>query len=100
MKHDYKAAYEWFEFVQTANREEFIRYGVKHPDQIKRKDAIFHALKLAKKVTGEPSPEMISEVVYTEIEEQQKFKSFQLTYTDIFKAMVAQAQKEIKDAKG
>lgn len=85
MKHNFKAALEWFN--ELRNRFERISEdeGVAiHPEQIERYETIRHALLLADKVTGEPSMEM------------KQAGGCVLSNGEQFKAMIEQAQREVE----
>jgi hypothetical protein len=102
-EHDYKAALEKFmmlrAFEPQANDEEkwnALMAGY-YTWIINNEETILHALKLTDKVTGEPSEEMCKEgdktlgcnlpCTVADIEDNRK----------AFKAMIAQARKEIED---
>jgi tRNA-binding EMAP/Myf-like protein len=79
-EHDYKSAIEWVESIP-----------VKHPQQIEAKQAALHAIKLADKVTGEPSDGMLLSSA-----DAGDCNSKREAIT-IFKAMIKAVQKEIED---
>jgi hypothetical protein len=60
-------------------------------------DEVLNALKLADKVTGEPSDGMIAEGQYAYQEAGERGEGYTACDAAQFKAMIAQAQKEIDD---
>ena len=77
MTHDYKAALKMIEdFGATTTNEQY--------------RAVIHALKLADKVTGEPSEGMLNS-------DFQELEMDDYCAGIVFKAMIAQAQREIEE---
>ena len=87
-EHDYKAAIEWVE-------EQELLASDRGVFNVPVYATLLHALSLAEKVTGEPSEEMKAEGA------RYGLNSIVTTWPNLaagyFKAMIAQAQKEIED---
>lgn len=88
-KHDYKAALEGFD-----RQHDFIWLH-------RHKAAIHHALLIADKVTGISSSKMdtVAQTVFEERISEEHYIEFYDHAEYIFKAMIAQALKEISDEK-
>jgi hypothetical protein len=85
-KHDYKKAIEVAE-----QSKEHCQCFCDYPEEL---ETILHALKLADKVTGEPSKKMIKGGCYINYAEIPTEES---AAKEVFKAMIQTAQKEITD---
>lgn len=83
-KHDYEAALDEFLNGDGYTSEE-------------TNEAILHALRLAKKVTGEPSEGMIEEG--DKHTSKAWAKGYEADCEAIYAAMISQAQKEIEDGR-
>ena len=89
MTRDYNSVIIWHKGISGEN--EFYEWAAGN------EEAIIHALKLADKLTGEPSEGMSKEGAVSGLEIAANPENINCPLAHMFKAMIAAAQKEVED---